>query len=127
LGLIVQYVPLAAPYQPAPLQPGSNGSPSVPSYEVEPIVAFGRPRREPRLDRGAAPVGAPAPGPPAPAGEPIPGPGPDPVPLPLAVPDAGPERGPVRVLRFRKASRVALARSASALHGRLAGGGSGGR
>src|SRR5262245_57207517 len=34
LGLIVQYVPLAAPYQPAPLQPGSNGSSSPGSYDV---------------------------------------------------------------------------------------------
>src|SRR5262249_41690981 len=77
LGLIVQYVPLAAPYQPAPLQPGSNGSSSAGSYEVEYGVAlFGAWRRpDGRRDRGApleellvdpAAEPAPAAAPPAP-------------------------------------------------------------
>jgi translation initiation factor IF-2 len=45
LGLIVQYVPLDAPYQVAPVQPGSKGSRSAPSYEVEPGVAVFAGRR----------------------------------------------------------------------------------
>ena len=73
LGFSVQYVPDVVPYHDAPPQSGSNGSPSAPSYEVEPSVALfgGRsavPSRSPAAD-GPAPSAAPAPSaPPAPPG-----------------------------------------------------------
>src|SRR6476619_5550063 len=65
-GLIVQYVPLAAPYQPAPLQPGSNGSSSPGSYNVEYGVALFGDRRRPdgRRARPGPEAVEPAPVPP---------------------------------------------------------------
>ena len=50
-GLIVQYVPLEAPYHVAPVQPGSKGSSSAASYEVEPGVARFDGRRRPPVRR----------------------------------------------------------------------------
>ena len=77
-GLIVQYVPLEAPYQVAPVQPGSNGSSSAASYEVEPGVARFEGRRRAPARRPA--VGSPA----RPGLEPV----------PLALPPAPGAEGP---------------------------------
>ncbi|HEX2755208.1 MAG TPA: hypothetical protein VHM48_07075, partial [Candidatus Limnocylindrales bacterium] len=61
-------MPLDAPYQVAPLQPGSNGSWSAPSYDVEPGVAVfagrrlaedrrARPELDPVADSDSVPAG----------------------------------------------------------------------
>ena len=87
-GLIVQYVPLDAPYHVAPVQPGSKGSLSAPSYDVEPGVAVGAgPRRAD--DRRARPAVEPlvGPGPAPPSGRSPAGPARDPGPGGREVPD----------------------------------------
>src|SRR5215212_6298225 len=54
-GLIVQYVPLDAPYQVPPDHSGSNGSSSATSYVVEPGVARFDGRDRPLPRRGPSP------------------------------------------------------------------------
>ena len=83
-GLIVQYVPLDAPDHVAPVQPGSNGSWSAPSYDVEPGVAVvaGPFRDGPRRERPPpVPDAAPGPAEPLPAGRSVRPPPPDAPPL----------------------------------------------
>ena len=127
-GLIVQYVPLDAPYHVAPLQPGSKGSSSAPSYEVEPgVAARAGPRRlDGRRGRPDGESGSAGPGRAAPPGPPfaVPGSvseGPVGRPLPSSVPGgcvrSPAARGRAPGDRRPSARPEARARDGSARHG----------